>query len=300
MTFDIAPECNVFRNDSHWVIKFPAMASPCEILVRCRDRSEAEHLASLSFSETHRIERKLSRYRRDNTVHDINCSNGMAIEVDEELHRLLDYADQCYHLSSGLFDITSGVLRKAWKFDGTAYTPNTQLIESLRGQIGWNKVQWDGKKIKLEPGMEIDFGGIGKEYAVDRVAEMLHKVSGATILVNFGGDIRAITSDDNSIPWIIGIEDTKIEDGAIGQIGVTSGAVATSGDVRRYCLVNGKRLGHILNPQSGWPQSHAPKSVTVLGDYCVEAGFLATLAMLHGADAEQFLKEQEVVSHCIR
>jgi thiamine biosynthesis lipoprotein len=290
----------VRKAESHWVITFAAMASPCEILVRCKGRSEAEHLASLSFSETRRIERKFSRYRDDNIVHTINHSEGAPVEADEELARLLDYAAQCYRLSGGLFDITSGVLRRAWKFDGSPLTPDTELIASLRKQVGWDKVVWDGNRLRLQPGMEIDFGGIGKEYAVDKVAEMLFKTSGATLMVNFGGDIRAITSDNEPTPWIIGIENPELENSAVGEIDLTNGGVATSGDVRRYCLVDGVRMGHILNPHTGWPLAGAPRSVTVLGNYCVEAGILATLAMLHGADAEIFLKEQEASYHCIR
>ncbi len=293
-------EYDVRRNESHWIITFSAMASPCEISVRCEDRSEAKHLASLSFSETRRIEHKFSRYRDDNIIHAINSSNGEPVGADEELTRLLNYAEECYHLSEGLFDITSGVLRRAWKFDGSAFTPDTALIESILSLVGWDKIHWDGRRLRMQPGMEIDFGGIGKEYAVDVVAEMLFRESGASLMVNFGGDIRGIASGDRPTPWMVGIEDPGREDSAVGQINLTNGGVATSGDARRFCIVDSVRMGHILNPRTGWPVAGAPRSVTVLGDTCVEAGFLATLAMLHGADAEKFLQEQAAPHHCIR
>ncbi len=288
------------RAGSHWVISFSAMASPCEILVRCQNESEAERLASLSFSEARRIEYKFSRYRDDNIIHEINSSEGRSVEVDGELARLLTYADQCYRLSEGLFDITSGVLRKAWKFDGTEQAPDQKLINSLKRKVGWDKVRWDGSRFAMEPGMEIDLGGIGKEYAVDIVAEMLYRESGHSLMVNFGGDIRARSADDEQDPWVVGIEDPEKEDSAVGQLDLINGGVATSGDARRFCLVDGKRMGHILNPLTGWPVAEAPRSVTVLGNYCVEAGFLATLAMLQGTAAEEFLKTQEATYHCIR
>jgi FAD:protein FMN transferase len=293
-------EWAVSRNGPHWVIQYGAMASPCEILVRCEDQSEAEHLASLSFSETRRIERKFSRYNKDNVVHLINHSNGVPVAADAELARLLDYAQQCYRLSGGLFDITSGVLRRAWKFDGSQVTPDTRLIESLRPRVGWDKVQWDGTHLRLQRGMEIDLGGLGKEYAADVVAEMLFRESGAALMVNFGGDIRAIAAEGSATPWIVGIEDARKDDHAVGQIDLARGGVATSGDARRFCLVDGVRMGHILNPRTGWPVAGAPRSVTVIGDYCVEAGFLATLAMLQGPGAEEILKQQGVRYHCIR
>ena len=275
------------------------MASPCEILIPCKDMSEVEHLASLAFAETTRIEQKFSRYRDDNIVHTINHGRGATIEVDQEMARLLNYADQCYRLSEGLFDITSGVLRKAWRFEGTKFTPDTDLIKSLLAKIGWDKVAWDGTAVCLRPGMEIDLGGIGKEYAVDVVAELLFRESGLPVMVNFGGDIRAITTEERPVPWTVGIEDPEQENSALGEIDLTNGGVATSGDLRRFCIVDGIRLGHILNPRTGWPVTGAPRSVTVLGDYCVEAGILATLAMLQGPNARKFLKDQSAQSHCV-
>jgi thiamine biosynthesis lipoprotein len=276
------------------------MASPCEILVRCKNRSEAERLASLSFSETRRIERKFSRYCEDNLVYEINHSDGVAVDVDRELAGLLDYAQKCYDLSGGQFDITSGVLRRAWKFDGSQVSPDLPFIESLRDRVGWDRVQWDGQCLRLQPGMEIDLGGIGKEYAADRVAELLRQESGAALMVNLGGDIRAMDGVGGPAPWIVGIEDPTQRLPAVGQIELVDGGVATSGDARRFCLVDGVRMGHILNPKTGWPVAGAPRSVTVLATYCVEAGLLATLAVLNGAGAEDFLDQQGVRYHCIR
>jgi thiamine biosynthesis lipoprotein len=119
-------------------------------------------------------------------------------------------------------------------------------------------------------------------------------------MVNFGGDVRAIASDDDREPWVIGIEDPERDGVAIGEIKLIDGGVATSGDVRRFCIVDGVRMGHILNPQTGWPVKGAPRSVTVLGNMCTEAGLLATLAMLQGSDAENYLKEQDAKYHCVR
>lgn len=286
------------RTKSHWVITYAAMASPCEILIQAKNRREARHLASLAFSETRRIEDKLSRYCENNIIYALNHSNGAPVDVDEELARLLDYAEQCYRLSDGLFDVTSGVLRNAWTFDGDPISPDTGLIESLRKRVGWDKVVWNGSSLSMQPGMEIDLGGIGKEYGADKVAEMLAQASRAPLMVNFGGDIRAITSAPEQKPWIVGIEDPRTDGCAIGEIDLTNGGVATSGDARRYCLVDGVRLGHILNPLTGWPVVGAPRSVTVLGSYCVEAGFLASLAMLQGTGAEEFLKEQGATGYC--
>ena len=299
MISDSGDTYQIVKHDSHWLITFKSMASPCEIFIRCSNKSEAEQLASLAFTETKRIEKTYSRYRDDNIIYAINNSNGASIEIDEELERLLNYAGQCYNLSDGLFDITSGVLRKAWRFDGNEFTPDKKLIESLLEIVGWDKVELNGNSFRMKPGMQIDLGGIGKEYAVDRVAEMLFERSGRPLLVNFGGDMRAITSEKEPVPWIIGIENPEKAKTAVGEIKLTNGGVATSGDLFRFCIVDGVRMGHILNPKTGWPVSRAPRNVTVLGSYCVEAGFLATLAILQGSQAEQFLKSQDAIGHCI-
>lgn len=256
-------------------------------------------MASLAFSETRRIESTYSRYRDDNIIYKINNSDGDPVEVDEEMARILDYAAQCHELSEGMFDITSGILRKAWRFEGKDYHPDRKLIKSLLDRVGWDKVEWDSKKIKMLPGMQVDLGGIGKEYAVDRVAELLFEEAGCTLMVNFGGDIRGMTNESEPVPWIIGIEDPNKSETAVGEIRLSNGGVATSGDLHRYCMVKGKRLGHILNPKTGWPVTDAPRSVTVMGNYSVEAGFLSTLAILQGSEAKSFLDSLEVPCHCI-
>jgi thiamine biosynthesis lipoprotein len=285
---------------AHWAITYKAMASPCEILVRRGGASDVGELASLAHAETMRIEHKFSRYRDDNVVHAINHGNGAPVTVDEETSRLLRYAGQCYELSGGRFDITSGILRRAWIFDGRVVRPDHALIESLLERVGWHRVQFDGTAISLPPGMEIDLGGIGKEYAADNVAALVSAAAGTSVLVNFGGDIRAIAGGLDRHRWTVGIAAPGIEGAAVGQIEIAEGGVATSGDSHRFCIVDGVRLGHTLDPRTGWPVAEAPRSVTVVGDTCTVAGFLATMAVLHGPEAETFLSTQDVTHHCIR
>ncbi len=286
--------------DSHWVITYTAMASPCQILIRCEKASEAEELALLAFSETSRIEQKFSRYRNDSVVSQINQGGGRVVPIDDETYQLLRFAGECFVLSDRLFDITSGILRKAWTFDGREVTPDLQLIESLRRLVGWQKVKLSAESITLRPGMEIDLGGVAKEYAVDKTAQMLFESSHFPLMVNFGGDLRAISPLSIRRPWDIGIESPDRASRPVGLIELVHGAVATSGVSYRHCFVKGKRLGHILNPLTGWPVENAPQSVTVLADSCSEAGLLSTTAMLQGEGAESFLTAQGVTYHCIR
>jgi thiamine biosynthesis lipoprotein len=302
MVSDQVQPFSLKRRESHWVASFQAMSCPCEVLIRASeaDESEVARAASLAFSEAARIEKKFSRYLSNNIVYAINHSEGLPIALDDETYQLLSYAGQCWELSDGLFDVTSGILRRAWKFDGQPAHPDQSLISELVKNVGWEKVELTDHSIRLRHGMEIDLGGIGKEYAADRVAQMLFESTRLPLMVNFGGDIRACAPDTERVSWDVGIEDPSQVDQPIGVIELLRGAVTSSGDSHRCCFVDGRRLGHILNPRTGWPVVDSPRSVTVLGDYCTEAGLISTLALLHGADAEEFLEAQGVTYHCIR
>jgi len=291
----------------YWIARFRAMASPCEILMDTTDADLARHLGRCAHEEALRIEQKFSRYRDDNLVHRINSANGAAVEVDEETAALLDYADACWRLSAGGFDITSGALRRVWRFDGSDRVPDPKAIAALLPLIGWDKVRWQKPRLTLAPGMEIDFGGLGKEYAVDRTAQRLRAEAPLSILVNYGGDLVATGPRQGGSSWTVGIEKPEsvtdvsaAADTAQTTFELSRGGLATSGDTRRFLLKDGKRYGHILDPRTGWPVADAPRSITVVAGTCIEAGVFATLAMLRGSGAEQFLQEQEVRFWCLR
>lgn len=289
------------RRDDYWLARFFAMGSPCELLVDTTERTRVALLAEIAYGEAKRIEQKFSRYRDDNIVHWIHHHHGAPVEVDDETAKLLDYADLCFRLSEGKFDITSGVLRRVWKFDGSDRVPSQPDIAALLPHIGWNKVTWSKPYLSLPAGMEIDFGGIGKEYAVDKTAQLLAARSSTSMVINFGGDLFVTGRRANGEPWRIGIDDPGATgQQALAQLQLTRGGVATSGDARRFLLKDNIRYGHILNPLTGWPVSAAPRSVTVAAPTCVEAGMLTTFAMLQGETAEQFLQDQEVQHWVVR
>jgi thiamine biosynthesis lipoprotein len=274
-------------------VKFTAMASPCEVLVPSMSEHAALAIGAVAAKEAWRIEKKFSRYRDDSVTARIHRNRGSPIEVDEETAALMNFASQCFDLSEGLFDITSGVLRRAWKFDGSDRIPEIAAVDELLPLIGFGKLQWSPPRLLLPEGMELDFGGIGKEYAVDRAYELLAARHTTPFLVNFGGDLRANRSPAHG-PWQVGIERPDTEREPILLLDLEQGALATSGDSRRYVSRGGVRYGHILHPGTGWPVPGAPRSVTVAASSCTEAGLLATMALLHGNRAQAFLDEQGV------
>lgn len=277
------------------------MASPCELLIETQDSMLANHLASIAYIECKRIEQKFSRYLPNNIMANINHSQGQPVGIDDEVFRLLEFANSCFELSEGMFDITSGVLRTAWHFDGSDALPTSDAVKALMPYIGWQQVNYNQSSITLRQGMELDFGGIGKEYAVDCVAKLCTDHAPSTsVVVNFGGDIQVTRPRHNKQPWHIGIESAENDKHTAKILKIISGGLATSGDARRYLLKNAKRYSHILNPKTGYPVEAAPRSVTVAAPHCIQAGLLATLALLKGAEAETFLANQGVKFWCYR
>jgi thiamine biosynthesis lipoprotein len=279
--------------------QFQAMASPCSVMADGADDAELLHLGTMAARQAHRIEQKWSRYLPSNLVHCINHANGGPVTVDEETARLLDFAALVWRESGGLFDITSGVLRRAWRFDGSDRVPAAPAVAALLPLVGWDKASWRRPELRLLPGMEIDFGGIGKEYAVDVTLGELAAATTRPVLVNFGGDLAVSGPRRGDEPWRVGIDSGEPTRPA-PLVRLSRGAVTTSGDAHRYLLKDGVRYPHILDPRSGWPVMDAPRSVTVAAASCAEAGVLSTLAMLHGATAESFLAERGVEGHVVR
>jgi len=280
------------RAKDHWIGRFRAMANPCQVLTDADDAMEANRLLRLVSTEAWRVEDKFSRYLQGNIVHRVNRSGGEPVGVDGETARLIDFAESLYSLSDGRFDITSGVLREAWVFDGSDNVPSRSAVDAILPRIGWNKARWANRTLTLQPGMQIDLGGVGKEYAVDRCADLCRERTRASCLINFGGDI-AVSRPPEAQPWRVGIE------AAAGQanqptIALKGGGVSTSGDSRRFLLKDEVRYSHILDPLTGWPVANAPRAVTVVAPSCTQAGMLATLASLQGAGAEAFLDAQAV------
>ena len=274
-------------------VRFEAMASPCELVLPQADRPRALELGERVAEEAWRVERKFSRYRNDSVIGWIHRNRGTVLSVDSETASLLDFAAHCYALTDGLFDVTSGVLRRVWKFDGSDRVPAEAEVAQLLPLVGFSKVKWERPFLTLPEGMELDFGGFGKEYAVDRAFEILVHEGVAPFLINFGGDLRAEGRPPRG-KWYVGIERPDTEKQAAALLELERGALATSGDSYRFVLKNGVRYGHVLNPLTGWPVVGAPRSVTVAGGSCTEAGLLATAALLQGVNAERFLQMQEV------
>ena len=271
--------------------EFSAMASPCRLLFYGADETLAGMAAADAIAEVSRIERKYSRYRNDSVLAEINraAEAGAGIEVDEETGALLDFAFRAHVRSDGLFDISSGLLRRAWDFQ-KAELPSRETLAPLLERVGLSMVIWQTPALHFtRPGMELDFGGIGKEYAVDRAADVLRSYGIRHGLVDLGGDIEILGPQADGSPWRIGIRHPRESSRALATLELQQGALATSGDYERYIEVDGIRYCHILDPRTGMP-CRGLMAASVVAAHCLLAGALATIAMLRGRDAPEWFE----------
>ncbi len=279
---------------------FTAMACPCSLQMDGQDERVLRQAAALAIKEVRRIEKKFSRYSAGSIISRINQSAGMqALEVDAETSGLLDFAHALWLQSDGLFDITSGVLRRAWDFK-KASLPQPSALQALLPLVGWQQLERSGNRLRLpHPGMELDMGGFGKEYAADCAAALLRKQGVVHALVNLGGDLHALGARGlpalQAAPWQIDIQHPRphapTPHAALAQLALARGGLATSGDYERFFIADGRRYCHILHPHTGWPVTHW-QSVSVLSSNTTTAGALATIAMLKGPDALAWLDRQ--------
>jgi thiamine biosynthesis lipoprotein len=261
------------------------MAALNEIQLHASDRGHAQNAAAAAIGEVRRIEAKYSRYRPESVVSRINAQAGGApVAIDAETAKLLDYAEACFRQSRGRFDPTSGILRRAWRFEPGAAVPTAAQLAPLLAAIGWHRVERRLDTVRLPAaGMELDFGGFGKEYAVDRAALVLREAGIASGIVNLAGDLAVIGPRPGGSPWQIGIQHPRKPGFAIATLPVSRGALATSGDYERFVEVDGVRHCHVLDPRTG-RSARGFQSVTVHAPSCLVAGSASTIAMLMGRD----------------
>jgi FAD:protein FMN transferase len=264
---------------------FKAMGGPCRLRLEVDDAASTGDAIAAAVAEVRRLELKYSRYVDDSLTSQINraAGTGIPVPIDEETAGLLNYAQTAWQISDGLFDLTSGVLRRAWDFK-SGRCPEQREVETVLPLVGWDQVRWDQDSVALpRSGMELDFGGCVKEYAADSAALQLRRHGVASALVDLAGDMVAVGSPAGTPGWPVGIRHPIDKDRAIAQVQLPEGGLASSGDYERYIEIEGKRYGHILHPRTGWPISGLV-AVSVLAAQCLVAGSSATIAMLKPAD----------------
>lgn len=257
------------------------MGCPCELRFHTETRRALKDAVEPCLREIRRFERKYSRYLKDSVTYKINRAAGRKpVPIDSETASLLNYAAVCHEQSGGLFDMTSGVFRRVWHRQRKAL-PSKGEIDDCLALAGWDKVRYSDRQIYLPvKGMELDFGGVVKEYAADAAVQIARTAGIRHGLVNLGGDICIVGPQPDGEPWQIGIVHPKNTESALATVSLRTGALTTSGSYERYIEIEGKQYSHLIDPRTGWPVEGL-LSVSVTAPQAVVAGSVASIALLH-------------------
>jgi thiamine biosynthesis lipoprotein len=234
------------------------------------------------------FEAKYSRYWPESLVSRINAAAGRDWTVlDAEADRIFALCHELHFLTRGSFDPTALPLLKLWDWKQPRTTlPTEAEIAAAKSLVGWYQVKRAPGKILLpKPGMSLDLGGMGKEFAVDQVAQLAHAQGCTSALVDFGADVRVFGLPPDGRPaWHIGLDDPRQPGKPWTGLAVREAAVATSGDYLRKFELNGVRIGHIMDVRAGRPVANGVRSVSVLAPSCTQAGMLSTAVFVLGPD----------------
>lgn len=267
-------------------LSFPALGTTCAVQYAAPGGdAQAAGFERAAVAWVNDFEARYSRFRPDSVVSRINAAaGGDWVEVDADMEILLSLCDTLHFTTQGLLDPTALPLIRLWNYQAEQpRPPDAAAIAAAKERVGWKKVQREPGRIRLPvDGMALDFGGFGKEYAVDFVAQMAigHGLNAA--LVDFGHDLRALGTPPGRPAWHIGLEDPRNPGNAAGSIAVTGKGVASSGDYIRCFEFEGKRYGHIIDPRTGWPVANGCCQATVIAPTCLLAGVLSTTAFVLG------------------
>jgi thiamine biosynthesis lipoprotein len=268
-------------------LAFPALGTTCEVqYVAPGGKPQADAFERAAVSWVSAFEAKYSRFIPTSLVSRINAAAGYSwITVDEETDRLFELCETFFAMTQGVLDPTALPLIRLWNWKApNPVIPSASEIEAACKLVGWTKVRRSKGRIFLPtPGMALDFGGFGKEYAVDIVAQIAldHGITNA--LVDFGHDLRVLGSPPGCSAWHIGLEDPQRPGLSSESIAIAgSKGVASSGDYIRSFKVGTRRYGHIVDPRTGWPVMNGCHQATIIAGTCLQAGVLSTTAFVLG------------------
>lgn len=264
-------------------LTFQAMGTRCRISFAA-PANRARELQKSAMEWVAAFEAKYSRFLPGSLISRINAAAGESpVQIDAETERLFALCDQMHFMTRGVFDPSALPLLRVWNWKRQQIPSGSEIGAALT-LVGWRKVQRKPGQIFLpERGMGIDLGGMGKEYAVDCVAQLLAAHGAQSILVDFGADVRVMGLPADGRPgWHIGLDDPRNPGKCWCGLGVRDAGVATSGDYLRRFEANGRRYGHIIDIRSGQPVENECRSVSVIAPSCTQAGMISTAVFVLG------------------
>lgn len=267
-------------------LAFKALGTDCKVLYVCSGDEQSSSFEKAATTWVAAFEARYSHFRPDSQLSAINRrAGGDWTPVDAEMEQMLRLAGALHTFTGGILDATALPLLALWDYKRSHEDlPSESEIEAARRLVGWAKVQLEPGRVRLPiEGMALDFGGFGKEWAVDAVTEIARQQGISAALVDFGHDLRVLGIPPGRPSWYVGLEDPTKPGSAVGSIATPAGkGIASSGDYVRHFVHEGRRYGHILDPRTGRPVANGCLQATVIADTCLRAGALSTTAFVLG------------------
>lgn len=255
--------------------------------------------------EMERVNQSLSMFNPRSVV--ARWNRGETEVVDTLFLEMWAKAREVHDVSGGAFDVTVAPLVNAWGF-GTEgkQMPEPSEVDSLLSIVGMDKVVQEGDRlVKTVPGVQIDASSIAKGLGVDLVAEFFDRHGVANYMIEIGGEIRVRGKSAKDRPWRIGIDKPVDDSTALSRqlqtiLELTGGSLATSGNYRRYYVVDGKKYAHTIDPKTGRPVQRDIVGASVYAPTCMEADAYATAFMVLGMEeARRVVRELPAVEACL-
>ena len=255
---------------------------------------QARQAVRSAFAAVEQVDRDMSLYRSESDVGRLNRLAGQEeMPIHDSTAAVLRESLSVAAASQGALDVTISPLLAQWGFHSVRQeAPGPRQLEAALALVDYRHVHFDGANgtVRLaRPGMQLDFGGIAKGYAVDQAVESLRHCGVHQGMVNAGGDLRLLGHHPDGAPWVVGVQHPLVPARLLLALSLNGGAVATSGNYLRYRVYNGQRYGHLLHPQRGYPADTA-LSMTVIAPTAMRADALATAALVMGHDGLTWLR----------
>ncbi len=264
------------------------MGTSWSIVLYATSDVTAQNAAQKAWQEVDRLNDIFSDYEEESEITQLHHASGDSdfIPVSDDLWYLMRWSHKLSHLSEGAYDITISPLSKLWRRAiRQQELPNQKRIDQARQKVGYRSIQYDSlnRSVQLDrAGMKLDFGGIAKGYAVDKVAMILRGYGITRFLIDGGGDIYAGDPPPNLEHWKVHVQsiDQTLE--------ICNQAIASSGMIYKYLVSQGQRYSHIVDPRSGIGVKDA-RAVNILANDCMIADALATALSVIGIEEGQEL-----------
>jgi thiamine biosynthesis lipoprotein len=267
----------------------PAMGGVFTIAAYGPDRAHLAAAVQAAFQEARRIDHLLSNYDSTSELSEVNRDAAAGpVRVSPELFDLLEKCRRYSQASEGAFDWTVGALMRVWGFyKGSGRLPDPAEIERARRSVGYRHVELDADRRSVRfrvPGLELDPGGIGKGYAVDRMAEVLREAGVAIALVSASGSsIYAIGAPPGERGWYVRIRDPKSENITAAEVWLKNESMSSSGSYEKFFEADGKVYSHIMDPRTGYP-AQGMLSVSVVAPQTLDSEAWTKPFFVNGAE----------------